>query len=124
MKTSRPHLIQKACLCLLGFFLLDLLVLKTAALASDEQIPYLARLPLRVVRGASNVALGWTEPFLRPFGERKSETVSEAMVLGASHTVVRLFGGITDITTCWVPDIQMNEIYPDWQTWPYLFHWS
>ncbi|GEM_PF-1207573 len=92
--------------------------------ADDEEISYAARIPYRIVRGVTNIALGWTEIFLRPFGESKTESVGEAMSMGGAHTLMRLVAGVTDITTFWVPDIQMLEIYPDWQGWPYLFHWS
>ena len=94
------------------------------AFAEDQDIPYAARMPYRIVRGVTNIALGWTEIFLRPFGERKNESVGLAMSMGAGHTMVRLAAGVTDIFTFWVPDIQMLEIYPDWEGWPYLFHWS
>ena len=94
------------------------------ALSSDEDIPYGARIPYRIVRGAANIALGWSEIFLRPFGERDTESVGEALAMGSANTVIRLFAGVLDISTFWVPDIQMLELYPDWQGWPYLFHWS
>ena len=94
------------------------------ALASDDQIPYPARIPYRIVRGAANMALGWTEIFLRPFGEHKTESVGESISMGATHTLMRLAAGGWDITTFWVPDIQMLDLYPDWQGWPYPFHWS
>lgn len=96
----------------------------TSARADDADIPYAARIPYKIIRGAANIALGWTEIFLRPFGENGTESVGEALSMGGAHTLMRLAGGITDITTFWVPDIQMLEIYPDWQGWPYLFHWS
>lgn len=92
--------------------------------ASDEDIPYAARMPYRIVRGATNIALGWTEIFCRPFGEHHTESIGEAMAMGGANTIIRLFVGITDISTFWVPDIQMLELYPDWQGWPYIFHWS
>lgn len=92
--------------------------------ADDQNIPYAIRIPYRIVRGAVNIGLGWTEIFLRPFGERKTESVGEAIAQGASNTLIRGVAGMIDITTFWVPDIQMLEIYPDWQGWPYLFHWS
>ncbi|MSR77644.1 MAG: hypothetical protein EXS63_05400 [Candidatus Omnitrophica bacterium] len=92
--------------------------------AADEDIPYGLRMPYRIVRGAANLGLGWTEILLRPFGEYKTESPGHALSLGAAHTLMRMTGGVTDITTFWVPDMQMLEIYPDWQEWPYLFHWS
>ena len=92
--------------------------------AGDEEIPYALRIPYRIVRGITNLGLGWTEIFLRPFGEHGTESVIEAMGMGGAHTWMRAVAGITDITTFWVPDIQMLELYPDWQGWPYLFHWS
>lgn len=95
-----------------------------SAHASDDDIPYLARIPYRIARGATNVALGWTEVFLRPFGEHKTESVGEAMATGAVNSMIRFSSGILDITTFWVPDIQMLDLYPDWEGWPYLFHWS
>ena len=94
------------------------------AFSADEDIPYLARIPYRIVRGVANIGLGWTEIFLRPFGEHHTESVGEAMAMGGANTIIRLFVGVTDISTFWVPDIQMLELYPDWQGWPYLFHWS
>ena len=104
--------------------LLLLLAVQPSLFAADEEIPYLARLPYRILRGVTNVGLGWTEIFLRPFGERQTESVGESFSLGAAHGFIRAVVGITDITTFWVPDIQMLELYPDWQGWPYLFHWS
>ena len=94
------------------------------ALADDQDIAYAARIPYRIVRGITNVGLGWTEIFLRPFGEHKTESVGEALSMGAAHTLIRAGAGLTDIVTFWVPDIQMTDLYPDFQGWPYLFHWS
>ena len=94
------------------------------SLAADEDIPYGVRIPYRIIRGVANIALGWTEILLRPIGERKTESFGEAISMGGANTLARLAGGITDITTFWVPDMRMQEIYPDWQGWPYLFHWS
>lgn len=94
------------------------------AWADDEDIPFGLRMPYRIVRGITNVALGWTEILLRPFGEHKTENVGEAMSQGASNTVIRASAGFTDIVTFWVPDIKMLDLYSDWQGWPYLFHWS
>ena len=93
-------------------------------LASAEDFPYVVRMPVRIVRGVTNVALGWTEIILRPFGEHKTESVGEAISMGGANTAIRFLAGITDIVTFWVPDIQMLDLYPDWQGWPYLFHWS
>lgn len=92
--------------------------------AGDEDIPYPVRVPFRIVRGVVNIGLGWTEIFLRPIGEHKTESFLEALGAGGTHTWMRFAAGGVDITTFWVPDMQMEEIYPDWQTWPYLFHWS
>ena len=92
--------------------------------AADTDIPYGVRMPCRIVRGITNIALGWTEIILRPLGELKTESPLEAMSMGGAHTLQRLAAGFTDITTFWVRDIQMTELYPDWQGWPYLFHWS
>lgn len=92
--------------------------------ADDEDIPYAARMPYRIVRGVTNIGLGWTEIFLRPFGESNTESAGESMAMGAANTLIRAGVGIVDITTFWVPDIQMLDLYPDWQGWPYLFHWS
>ena len=108
-------------------FLTAILILLGSAhslFASDDQIPYPVRIPYRIIRGAANIALGWTEIFLRPFGERKTESALESMSLGGTHALMRLAVGGMDITTFWVPDIQMLDLYPDWQGWPYLFHWS
>ncbi len=91
---------------------------------ASEDMPYAVRMPFRIVRGVTNVALGWTEIFLRPFGERQSESPVEAISQGAANTLIRIGAGLTDITTFWVPDMQMLDLYPDWQGWPYLFHWS
>lgn len=96
----------------------------SSAFAADEDIPYGIRMPYRIIRGVTNIALGWTEILLRPIGERKTESFGEAVSMGGANTLARLAGGATDITTFWVPDIRMQEIYPDWQGWPYLFHWS
>ena len=101
-----------------------LLASESKLFASDDQIPYLARIPYRIARGTANIALGWTEIFLRPFGERKTESALESISLGGTHALMRLAVGGMDITTFWVPDIQMLDLYPDWQGWPYLFHWS
>jgi len=108
-------------ICLL--FVLTLL-LPASAHAADSDIPFGLRMPYRIVRGAANVALGWTELPLRPVGEIKNENFLESISRGGANTLTRLSAGITDITTFWVPDIQMLELYPDWQGWPYLFHWS
>ena len=94
------------------------------AYAADSDIPYSARIPYRIVRGVTNIGLGWTEILLRPFGEAKTESAIEAMGRGAAHTFIRLGVGLVDLTTFWVPDIQMLDLYPDWQGWPYPFHWS
>ena len=101
-----------------------ILTFPALGLAEDQDIPYLPRMPYRIVRGVTNVVLGWPEILLRPFGERKTESAGEALSLGAAHTLVRAAVGITDIVTFWVPDIQMLDLYPDWQGWPYIFHWS
>ena len=92
--------------------------------AGDESIPYGLRMPYRIVRGITNLGLGWTEILLRPIGEHKTETVGESFSQGSANTLIRFSAGITDISTFWVPDMQMLEVYPDWQGWPYLFHWS
>src|SRR3989338_3131459 len=81
--------------------------------AGDDQIPYGIRMPYRIVRGVTNVALGWTEILLRPFGEHGTESALEAMSMGGAHTLVRFGVGITDVTTFWVPDMQMLDLYPD-----------
>ena len=109
---------------ILGFSLLALILQSQQVFAADEDIPYLARIPYRIIRGATNIGLGWTEIFLRPFGEHQTESVIEAASLGGAHTLMRIAAGGTDITTFWVPNIQMLDLYPDWQGWPYLFHWS
>ncbi len=104
---------------------LFIFLLQTSSLsASDEDKPYAARIPYRIIRGITNVGLGWTEIFLRPFGEHKTESVGESLALGGANTLIRLGVGVTDIVTFWVPDIQILDLYPDWQGWPYLFHWS
>lgn len=95
-----------------------------SAQADDADIPYAIRIPYRIVRGITNIGLGWTEMLLRPIGEIKTEKPLEAFAHGAGNALARLSAGATDITTFWVPDIQMLELYPDWQGWPYLFHWS
>ncbi|MBI4430833.1 MAG: hypothetical protein HY587_03875 [Candidatus Omnitrophica bacterium] len=92
--------------------------------ASDEDIPYGWRMPYRIARGVTNAGLGWTEILLRPFGEARTESVSESLAAGALNTFYRLNLGVLDVTTFWVPDMQMLDLYPDWQGWPYLFHWS
>ena len=92
--------------------------------ASEVSLPYPLRVPYRIIRGVTNVVLGWPEIFLRPFGEHATETVGESLAMGAANTAVRFGVGLTDIVTFWVPDIQMLDLYPDWQGWPYLFHWS
>jgi len=104
-----------------GLFLLSL---ASPSFANDEQISYGARIPYRILRGLTNVALGWTEIFLRPFGEHKTESVGESLAMGGANTLIRLGVGVMDISTFWVPDIQILDLYPDWQGWPYLFHWS
>jgi hypothetical protein len=92
--------------------------------ADDGDIPYAARMPYRIIRGVTNIGLGWTEIFLRPFGESKTESPGESMAMGGANTLIRIGVGIMDITTFWVPDMQVLDLYPDWQGWPYLFHWS
>lgn len=99
-------------------------VLTSNIYAADDDIPYAARIPYRIVRGITNIALGWTEIILRPFGEYRTESPIEAISMGGAHTLVRLTAGFTDVTTFWMPNIQMLDLYPDWQGWPYLFHWS
>ena len=96
----------------------------SSVFAADQDIPYLARIPFRILRGVANLGLGWTEIFLRPFGEHQTESAGEALAMGAANTLIRAGVGVTDIVTFWVPDIQMLDMYPDWQGWPYLFHWS
>jgi hypothetical protein len=100
------------------------LIPSNAVWAGDETIPYPLRMPYRIIRGAANIGLGWTEMILRPFGEHKTESIGESLSQGAANTLIRLTAGVTDISTFWVPDMQMLDIYPDWQGWPYLFHWS
>ncbi|OGX03453.1 MAG: hypothetical protein A3G87_05705 [Omnitrophica bacterium RIFCSPLOWO2_12_FULL_50_11] len=114
----------KNTLAFLAILLVSLCCTGKAALAADEDIPYPVRIPYRIVRGSANIALGWTEVLLRPFGERKRESVAESLGLAAGHTVERAAFGFQDVFMCWVPDMQMLELYPDWQGWPYLFHWS
>ncbi len=92
--------------------------------ADDSSIPYPARVPLRIVRGVTNIALGWTEILLRPIGEHKTESIPEAFGIGFANATTRTTLGGREIFMCWVPDLQMEDAYPDWQTWPYLFHWS
>jgi hypothetical protein len=106
------------------FLLLITFFISSPLFASDQDIPYAARMPYRIIRGAANIGLGWTEILLRPFGEHKTEAVWESISTGGINTAIRLFAGVQDIATFWVPDIQMEELYPDWETWPYLFHWS
>ena len=109
---------------ILGSLVLTLTLQLQPALADDQDIPYPARIPYRIVRGATNIGLGWTEILLRPFGEHQTESIIEAASMGGAHTLMRIAAGGTDITTFWVPNIQMLDLYPDWQGWPYLFHWS
>lgn len=105
--------------------LIVVLTVVTAPLYADDQdLAYPIRMPYRIVRGVTNIALGWTEIFLRPFGEHKTEPPLEAVSMGAAHGAIRTLVGWIDVTTFWVPDIQMLELYPDWQGWPYFFHWS
>lgn len=106
------------------FLILAVLSAPPRGLANDQDIPYGLRIPYRIVRGVTNFALSWTEIFLRPIGEHQTESFGEAVGMGASNTMIRMSAGFTDIFTCWVPDMQMLEVYPDWQGWPYLFHWS
>ncbi|MBI4550404.1 MAG: hypothetical protein HY714_05715 [Candidatus Omnitrophica bacterium] len=110
----------KACLVLLCLALSQ----PAALCADDSDLPYAARMPYRIIRGVTNIGLGWTEILLRPFGESKTESAGESMAMGAANTLIRVGVGIVDITTFWVPDMQVLDLYPDWQGWPYLFHWS
>src|SRR3989338_1267722 len=66
-----------------------------AVYADDADIPYAARIPYKIIRGAANIALGWTEILLRPFGENGTDSVGEAMSMGVAHTLMRLAGGLT-----------------------------
>ncbi len=92
--------------------------------AADEDIPYGVRMPYRIVRGVVNIGLGWTEILLRPFGEIKTEGFFGAVPKAAYDTLTRSSAGFQDIFMFWVPDMQMENVYPDWEVWPYLFHWS
>jgi len=94
------------------------------AYAADEDIPYGIRMPYRIFRGITNIALGWTEILLRPIGEFKNENPIDAFAKGFYDTLQRGAAGCQDIFMFWVPDMQMENSYPDWQVWPYLFHWS
>ena len=94
------------------------------ALAEDADIPYGWRMPYRIIRGITNFGLSWTEIILRPFGEAATETIGESIGHGALNALYRTNLGILDVTTFWVPDIQMLDLYPDWEGWPYLFQWS
>jgi hypothetical protein len=100
------------------------LLLPAAGFAQDADIPYPVRMPYRILRGTANIALGWTEVLLRPIGERDSETIGESLARASGNALTRVAAGFQDITAFWVPDMQMSELYPDWQVWPYLFHWS
>mgnify|MGYP001286695115 CR=1 FL=1 len=100
------------------------ILMASPVFAEDEDIPYPARVPYKIVRGVTNIALGWTEIFLRPFGEHETESIGESLGMGYANTLIRFMAGFVDVTTFWVPDIQMLDLYPDWQGWPYLFHWS
>lgn len=103
--------------------LLGAVAVPSNAFAADEDIPYGVRMPYRIVRGVTNIALGWTEIFIRPFAEHENEGIGEALSMGGANTLIRLGVGLTDITTFWVPDIQMPDMYPDSEPWPYLFQW-
>ena len=94
------------------------------ALADDDDVPYGWRMPYRIVRGITNFGLAWTEILLRPFGEAATESVGESLGHGALNALYRTNLGILDVTTFWVPDIHMLDLYPDWEGWPYIFHWS
>lgn len=109
----------KICLIIIAFLLVS-----NKTMFADETMPYLIRMPHRIARGITNIALGWTEILLRPFGEYRTESPFEAMSMGGAHTLMRFGAGFADITTFWVPEMQMLDLYPDWQGWPYLFHWS
>ena len=117
-RASRRHIV--VWVGLLGMLLFQ----APPLVGGDEEIPYAARIPYRIVRGITNVGLGWTEIFLRPFGEHKTESAGESLATGGAHTLIRFTVGMIDITTFWVPDMQMLDLYPNWQGWPYLFHWS
>ena len=61
------------------FLLLLIMPLSVKAYAHDQDIPYAVRMPYRIVRGIVNLGLGWTEILLRPIGERKTESVGDAI---------------------------------------------
>ena len=107
-------------------FVLIVLNLLTAsfAFAHDEDIPYGIRIPYRIIRGITNIGLGWTEIILRPIGEFQTESIGTSLGNAATHTFGRTAFGFEDIFMSWVPDMNMQELYPDWNVWPYLFHWT
>ena len=109
---------KKKCFILILCFLI-LLSVSQPIFASDQDIAYPVRMPYRILRGAANIALGWTEVILRPIGENQTESFTEALATGVANTLIRFTAGATDIATFWVPDIQMLDLYPDWQGWPY-----
>ena len=109
---------------LLFFFFVFQFTCSSPALADDDDIPYGWRMPYRIARGITNFGLAWTEILLRPFGEADTETVRESLAHGALNALYRTNVGVLDITTFWVPDIHMLDLYPDWEGRPYIFHWS
>jgi hypothetical protein len=104
--------------------LIFLLSLSAVSFSADEDIVYAARVPYRMFRGITNIALGWTEILFRPFAARDTEGVVESLGIAAAHTLYRIAVGSQDIFMSWVPDAKLEEFYPDWQAWPYPFHWT
>lgn len=80
----------------------------TALYADDKDIPYPIRMPYRIVRGVTNIALGWTEIFLRPLGEPKTEGPFASLAIAVTNASIRGAVGWFDTTTFWGPDLRRN----------------
>jgi len=111
-------------MALFAVLLFSLTLYQPTILAADSDIPYPVRMPYRIIRGATNIALGWTEIVLRPIKKHGMESLPQSLATGDNNMIIRLFAGAADVLTFWCPKKEILNLYPDGKAWPYLFQGS
>ena len=106
----------------LGAFLL--IISLPTGFAAEEDMPYAQRWTHRIIRGTSNIALGWFEIFLRPIDEKGRVPFWQSVSNGLSNTGVRVVGGTLDVAGFWLSELPAESFYPPDEMWPYIFSHS
>jgi hypothetical protein len=94
------------------------------AFAGDQDKPYLCRMSYRIVRGVTNIGLGWTEIVLRPLVKHKMESTPQSLATANANAAKRLTAGAADILTFWVPGSPNCKWYPMMKDWPFILQGS